>query len=100
PDFNSNFRPTTDRVMNKIDPEKDVIITGESNVPDESDPEMQKPQKNIWARLQSRWQTKSLMQLVLILCTFAIGGSLSGYLARKIMGWTAIAHTALWIVVY
>ena len=36
-------------------------------------------------RLQSKWQVRNILQVLLILCTFAIGGSLCGYLGRIIM---------------
>lgn len=36
-------------------------------------------------RLKEKWGVNG-WQLLLILCTFAIGGSLSGYLARQVMG--------------
>ena len=35
-------------------------------------------------KLQKKWKVTGI-QLILILCTFAIGGSLCGYAARKIM---------------
>jgi formyltetrahydrofolate-dependent phosphoribosylglycinamide formyltransferase len=50
-------------------------------------------------RLQKKWKVNGL-QLALILCTFAIGGSLTGYVGRKLMNIFAIEHRALWILVY
>jgi formyltetrahydrofolate-dependent phosphoribosylglycinamide formyltransferase len=49
--------------------------------------------------LQKKWQVKPL-QLALIIATFAIGGSLTGYVARKLMPLLSVGNTALWIVVY
>ncbi len=40
-------------------------------------------------RLKDKWQV-SLGRLILILATFAIGGSLTGFLGRKIMEFTGI----------
>jgi formyltetrahydrofolate-dependent phosphoribosylglycinamide formyltransferase len=53
----------------------------------------------MFERLQKKWKVNGL-QLVLILCTFAIGGSLTGYVGRKLMNTFAIGSGGLWIVVY
>jgi hypothetical protein len=50
-------------------------------------------------RLQKKWKVSG-GQLVLILCTFAIGGSLTGYAARKLMPLLNIQQNWLWIIVY
>ena len=50
-------------------------------------------------RLRKKWKVNGL-QLALILCTFAIGGSLTGYVGRKLLNVFAIEHRAVWIVVY
>ena len=50
-------------------------------------------------RLKTKWKVGGL-QLTLILCTFAIGGSLTGYAARKLMPVFAIDQRWLWIIVY
>jgi formyltetrahydrofolate-dependent phosphoribosylglycinamide formyltransferase len=44
--------------------------------------------RGMFNRLKSKWSVTGL-QLVLVLCTFAIGGSLCGFLGRKFM---ALAH--------
>jgi hypothetical protein len=49
--------------------------------------------------LQRRWGVSGT-RLLLILCTFAIGGSLSGIAARQALRLLAIEDTALRIVVY
>ena len=49
--------------------------------------------------LQQKWKVKS-GQLVLILCTFAIGGSATGWVAKKIMNVLAIEQDWLWAVIY
>ena len=49
-------------------------------------------------KLKEKWGVGPL-QLVLILCTFAIGGSLSGYLAKLVMG-TNDGFGMLWLMLY
>ena len=50
-------------------------------------------------RLKQRWKVNEL-QLLLILITFAIGGSLTGYAGKKILNLLAIEKGWLWIIVY
>jgi len=50
-------------------------------------------------RLKKKWNVNGL-QLTLILCTFAIGGSFTGYTARKILGLAEIEPRWLWIIIY
>lgn len=50
-------------------------------------------------RLQHKWKVNGL-QLVLILCTFAIGGSLTGFVGKKLMSLFFIEQCWLWLVVY
>lgn len=50
-------------------------------------------------KLQQKWKVNSL-QLALILFTFAIGGSLTGLAARKLMPYLGIGSKGLWIAVY
>ena len=50
-------------------------------------------------RLQKKWKVGGL-QLFLILCTFAIGGSATGFVAKKIMNALAIQQDWLWAIVY
>ena len=49
--------------------------------------------------LQKKWKVKGL-QLTLILITFAVGGSLTGYAGRKLMPIFSIDQKWLWIIVY
>ena len=51
-------------------------------------------------RLKHKWQVKNILQVVLILCTFAIGGSACGYLGRRIMPLIDPGHRVLWVIVY
>ncbi len=50
-------------------------------------------------KLQQKWKV-GLLQLVLIIITFALGGSLCGYIGRKILTLTNIDKGVLWIVLY
>jgi len=50
-------------------------------------------------KLKARWKVNGL-NLVLIIATFALGGSLCGYLGRKILLLTNIEKGALWLVLY
>lgn len=50
-------------------------------------------------RLQKKWKVSGL-QVFLILCTFAIGGSLTGLVGKKIMNLLDIEFRAIWIIVY
>jgi hypothetical protein len=53
----------------------------------------------MFQKLRERWGVNTL-RVVLILCTFAIGGSLCGYAARKLMELTDIPGGILWWVLY
>lgn len=53
----------------------------------------------MFERLQKKWKVNGL-HLVLILCTFAIGGSLTGYMGKKIMNLIPVGQSALWLVLY
>lgn len=50
-------------------------------------------------RLKKKWNVNGL-QLTLVLCTFAIGGSVTGYTARKLLGLVDIEQRGLWILIY
>jgi formyltetrahydrofolate-dependent phosphoribosylglycinamide formyltransferase len=50
-------------------------------------------------RLKKKWKVGGL-RLLLIIMTFAIGGSLTGYAGRKIMTATGINNTVLYIIIY
>ena len=53
----------------------------------------------MFERLQKKWKVGSL-QLVFIISTFALGGSLTGYAGRKLINVFAIEQDWLWILVY
>lgn len=50
-------------------------------------------------KLRNKWNV-GLWQLILIICTFAIGGSLCGYAGKKIMTLLPIDKGVLWFVIY
>lgn len=52
------------------------------------------------SRLKHKWQVKNLLQVILILCTFALGGSACGYLGRKLMHYIGPDHKVLWTIIY
>ena len=53
----------------------------------------------MFEKLKQRWKVNAL-QLVLIICTFAIGGSLTGYAAKKLMNLLLIEADWLWAIIY
>jgi formyltetrahydrofolate-dependent phosphoribosylglycinamide formyltransferase len=53
----------------------------------------------MFERLQQKWKVGGL-RLFFILCTFAIGGSVTGYAGKKIMNSLAIGQDWLWTLVY
>jgi formyltetrahydrofolate-dependent phosphoribosylglycinamide formyltransferase len=53
----------------------------------------------MFERLQKKWKVGGL-RLFLIICTFAIGGSVTGFAGKKIMNALAIGQDWLWTVVY
>lgn len=53
----------------------------------------------MFEKLQQKWKV-STVQLILILCTFAIGGSTTGFVGKKIMNALAVQQDWLWAVIY
>ena len=53
----------------------------------------------MFQRLQQKWKVNGL-QLILILFTFAIGGSLTGFAGKKLMNLFSIDQRWLWLVIY
>jgi len=49
--------------------------------------------------LQKKWKVSGL-QLALILCTFAIGGSFTGFIGKKVMNALSINQDWLWAILY
>ncbi len=53
----------------------------------------------MFERLRKKWKV-NVLQLILILCTFAIGGSLTGYVSRKLMNLFQIEQGWLWVLIF
>lgn len=53
----------------------------------------------MFERLQSKWNVSGL-KLTIIIFTFAIGGSLTGYMGKKVMNLFALERSVLWFVIY
>lgn len=53
----------------------------------------------MFEKLKQRWKVNGL-NLVLIIATFALGGSLCGYAGRKILMFAGLEKGFLWIVLY
>jgi len=56
--------------------------------------------KNRLHRLKEKWKVRSVGQVLLILCTFALGGSACGLIGRQIMFYIGPGHRGLWVLVY
>lgn len=50
-------------------------------------------------KLKNKWKVNGI-QLFLILCTFALGGSLCGYLGRMVLGLFELDKNVLYYVLY
>ena len=53
----------------------------------------------MFENLKKKWKVTGL-QLALIITTFAVGGSLTGYAAKKIMNLLSVQQDWLWAIVY
>jgi formyltetrahydrofolate-dependent phosphoribosylglycinamide formyltransferase len=53
----------------------------------------------MFEKLKQRWKVNGL-NLVLIITTFALGGSLCGYAGRKVLMLTGLEKGVLWIILY
>ncbi len=53
----------------------------------------------VFKKLQKKWKVKGL-QLILILSTFAIGGSLCGFIGRKLLGFFSVDSGIVWLLLY
>lgn len=53
----------------------------------------------MFQRLQQKWKVNGI-QLLLILCTFAIGGSLTGLAGKRIMSFLPVEKGVLWVILY
>ena len=55
--------------------------------------------QTMFERLKKKWKVNA-GQLALVLCTFALGGSLTGYAGRKLMSFVPLEKNWLWILIY
>jgi len=55
--------------------------------------------ENMFNKLREKWKVGPI-QLALILCTFAIGGSTTGWAAKKIMNGFPLEQDCLWATRY
>ena len=53
----------------------------------------------MFEKLKQRWKVNGL-NLVLIIATFALGGSLCGYAGRKFLMFAGVEKGAFWIILY
>ena len=53
----------------------------------------------MFKRLQEKWNVSAL-RVLLIISTFAIGGSLTGYAGRKLLDGFGLERGAAWIILY
>src|SRR5436189_6286588 len=53
----------------------------------------------MFERLQQKWKVGPL-QIILIITCFALGGSLTGYSAKKIMDVLSVEKDWLWTIIY
>ncbi len=50
-------------------------------------------------KLQDRWKVNGI-NLVLIITTFAVGGSLCGWIGRKLLSFTNLDKGVVWVIIY
>ncbi len=53
----------------------------------------------MFSKLKQRWKVNEV-RLILIISTFALGGSLCGYLGKKLMAFTNLEKGLLWFMIY
>ncbi len=53
----------------------------------------------MFEKLKQHWKVNGL-NLILIITTFALGGSLCGYAGRKLLGLTSLDKGVLWVILY
>lgn len=53
----------------------------------------------MFEKLQQKWKVGG-WQLTAVLCTFAIGGSLTGITGRRILHWLPVEHPVGWTILY
>jgi ABC-type multidrug transport system permease subunit len=51
----------------------------------------------MFQKLKVKWKVESNLQLFLILCTFAITGSLTAFISREITAWVGFTESTFWL---
>ena len=51
----------------------------------------------MFGKLKKKWKVESNIQLFLILCTFAVTGSLTAYISRQITAWVGFDDNTWWL---
>lgn len=51
----------------------------------------------MFGKLKKKWKVESNLQLFLILCTFAVTGTLTAYISRQITGWIGFDEQTWWL---
>jgi hypothetical protein len=51
----------------------------------------------MFERLKRKWKVESNLQLVLILCTFAVTGTLTAWISRGITAWVGFDASTFWL---
>ena len=63
------------------------------------EPSFKVPITTMFEKLQQKWKVGPLQTVRIIIC-FALGGSLTGYTAKKIMDMLSVEKDWLWTIVY
>jgi uncharacterized ion transporter superfamily protein YfcC len=51
-------------------------------------------------KLKEKWKLNSMWQLLLVICTFALGGTACGMIGKQIMHRIGPDHKGLWLLIY
>jgi hypothetical protein len=51
----------------------------------------------MFQKLKEKWKVKDNLQLFLILCTFAITGTLTAFVSREATVWVGFTETTFWL---
>lgn len=52
---------------------------------------------SMFGKLKKKWKVESNLQLFLILCTFAVTGTLTAFISRQITGWIGFDEQTWWL---
>jgi len=51
----------------------------------------------MFEKLKLKWKVESNLQLILILCTFAVTGTLTAYISGEITAWVGFTDQTFWL---